>query len=284
MKTFVKSKIAEYGSLNPAFELTPDPVLPSEIVKFFDRSIRPGLPKYIVLRDAIILGVASGRLLPGQRLPNEQVLAEVLPISLGTIQRGLRQLVGEGIVQRRHGQGSFIVGRGRDAGMAHPFHCRFMDGSGSSYLRVFPEIIGRSRLSVPDEWSHELHASEGVEITRRIRIDTEFSVYSSFIVDGGRLPLFAQLPLKELNGENFKDVIFRSCGQMVHRIDIRLRQLPASAEVAEIVEVAPGTLCTSMKSVAHLGENDPIYFQQILFPPTNRELHIVSDGRLAGII
>ncbi|RYF50614.1 MAG: GntR family transcriptional regulator, partial [Comamonadaceae bacterium] len=66
---------------------------------------RDGVPKYTALRDAIVHAVASGALVPGDRVPNEQELAATLPISLGTIQRALRQLVEEGVVQRRHGQG-----------------------------------------------------------------------------------------------------------------------------------------------------------------------------------
>jgi DNA-binding GntR family transcriptional regulator len=59
---------------------------------------RDGLPKYTALRDAIVSAVAGGQLAPGDRVPNEQELAAALPISLGTIQRALRQLVEEGVI------------------------------------------------------------------------------------------------------------------------------------------------------------------------------------------
>lgn len=261
-----------------------NPVTPQEITKLLERFTRPGVPKYTALRDAVVHAVASGRFAPGDRLPNEQELASVLPISLGTIQRGLRQLVEEGVVQRRHGQGSFIMGRVKDAEMSHPFHCRFIDDTGSDYLKVFPEAVGRKTLHAPGEWARALHANEGTEITRRIMIGTEFSVFSSFVVDAKRLPLFSELPIRQLYGENFKDIIFRSCGQMIHRVDIFLRQLPALADIARVIEVPVGTICTSLRSIAYLGENDPIYYQQIVIPPTERELHIISDGRARGLM
>jgi len=260
-----------------------DPVTPQDIAKILERFTRPGVPKYTALRDAVVHAVASGRFAPGDRLPNEQELASVLPISLGTIQRGLRQLVDEGVLQRRHGQGSFIMGRVKDTEMSHPFHCRFIDDTGTNYLKVFPEAVGRRKLIAPGAWAHALHAKEGIEIRRRIMIEAEFGVFSSFIVDAKRLPLFAELPLGQLNGENFKDIIFRSCGQMVHRVDIFLRQLAVSEEIAEVIEVPAETLCTSMRSIAYLGENDPIYYQEIYIPPTMRELHIISDGRARGL-
>lgn len=258
-------------------------VAPEEVSRLLERFSRPGVPKYTALRDAVVHAVATGRFSPGDRLPNEQDLAGALPISLGTIQRALRQLVDEGVLQRRHGQGSFIAGQLQDAEMSHPFHCRFLNDVGTSYLKVFPEATGRRKLSAQDEWAHVLQASEGLEITRRIRIEDEFTVYSSFIVDAKRLPVFADLPLKKLNGENFKDVIFRASGRMIQRVDLFLRQRRAPTDVAEVIEVRPGTSCISLRAIAYLGEGDPIYYQQIYIPPNERELHIISDGRAAGI-
>ena len=97
---------------------------PQELSRLLERHSRPGVPKYTALRDAVVGAVASGKFVPGDRVPNEQELAGILPISLGTIQRALRQLVDEGVIQRRQGQGSFISGRGTEGEMAQPFHCR----------------------------------------------------------------------------------------------------------------------------------------------------------------
>jgi GntR family transcriptional regulator len=255
---------------------------PHELSRLLERCLRPGIPKYTALRDAVVHAVANGRCVPGDRVPNEQELASVLPISLGTIQRGLRQLVEEGVVQRRQGQGSFIAGRTDDGEMSQPFHCRFVDDSGSGYLPVFPEATGRRVLKAPGEWSKALSAKEGLEITRRIRIGTEFAVFSSFVVDPKRLQVFASLPLRKLKGENFKDVIFRASGQAIQRVDLFLRQTRAPADVAETIGIAGKEMCMSLRAVAYLGDSDPIYYQQIFIPPSQRELHIISDSRANG--
>ena len=54
------------------------------------RHLRPGVPKYLALKDAFIEAIASGTLQSGDKVPNEQELAATLPMSLGTIQRALR--------------------------------------------------------------------------------------------------------------------------------------------------------------------------------------------------
>jgi DNA-binding GntR family transcriptional regulator len=255
---------------------------PQELSRLLERFSRPGVPKYTALRDAVVHAVASGQFAPGDRVPNEQELAGVLPISLGTIQRALRQLVDEGVVQRRQGQGSFIAGRTDDAEMSQPFHCRFVDDSGSAYLPVYPEANGRRMVKGPADWEKVLGGSEALEITRRIRIGTEFAVFSSFVVDAKRLPVFASLPLKKLNGENFKDVIFRASGQAIQRVDLFLRQARVPEHVAKAIDVGPRTDCLALRAIAYLGESEPIYYQQIFIPPTQRELHIVADNRARG--
>jgi Fe2+ or Zn2+ uptake regulation protein len=192
---------------------------------------RDGLPKYTALRDAIVSAVAGGQLAPGDRVPNEQELAAALPISLGTIQRALRQLVEEGVIQRRHGQGSFISGRRADGEMSQPFHCRFLNDDGTGYLPVFPETQQREAAG-EGEWNRWLGKGPLVEITRNIRIGDEFDVFSSFVVDGKRLPVFSTQPLRKLNGENFKDLIFRACGQAIQKVDVYMNQRVPPADVS----------------------------------------------------
>lgn len=257
---------------------------PHELSRLLERHSRPGVPKYTALRDAVVGALASGKFAPGDRFPNEQELAGVLPISLGTIQRALRQLVEEGIIQRRQGQGSFISGRSVDGEMAQPFHCRFVDDASTGYLPVFPETLGRSATGKPGEWSKWLRVEQGLEITRRIRIGTEFDVFSSFVVDPKRLPVFATLPLRKLNGENFKDIIFRACGQSIQKIDLFMKQQVPPAEISELLKIKPRQQCIALRAVAFLGDADPIYYQQIFIPPNERELHVVSDSRAPGYL
>lgn len=261
-----------------------------ELSRLLERSSRAGVPKYTALRDTVVQAVAAGRFAPGDRVPNEQELAAVLPISLGTIQRALRQLVEEGVIQRRPGQGSFIAGRSGDGEMAQPFHCRFVDDSGHGYLPVFPEGLARRAIArggsadAPDaaEWPRWLGVDEALEITRRIRIGDEFAVHSRFVVDARRLPVFAVTPLRSLARENFKDVIFRASGRNIHKVDLFLRQQPAPPEVAVLIGARPRQACMALRAVAYLGDSDPVYYQQIFIPPTGRELHIVADNRAGG--
>jgi GntR family transcriptional regulator len=58
-----------------------------------------------VLRDSI----RQGRLHPGQRLPGENELAELFGVSRTTLRAAVQTLLTQGILERRHGVGTFVA-------------------------------------------------------------------------------------------------------------------------------------------------------------------------------
>lgn len=65
-------------------------------------------PKYERLRNHIVECLQSGQLSPGDPLPPEQKIVEVLGIARSTVRQALATLEREGLVRRVHGKGSFI--------------------------------------------------------------------------------------------------------------------------------------------------------------------------------
>ncbi len=53
--------------------------------------------------------IVDGRLAPGQRLPPERELSELLGISRPTLRETIRSLVGLNILESRHGAGTFVA-------------------------------------------------------------------------------------------------------------------------------------------------------------------------------
>jgi len=54
---------------------------------------------------------ASGVLQPGQRLPSVRALAAELAVNQNTILRVYERLTAEGLLERRHGDGTFVAQR-----------------------------------------------------------------------------------------------------------------------------------------------------------------------------
>ncbi len=66
------------------------------------------LPIYRQILDQIRYQIASGRLKPGDRLPSIRQLARRLTTNQNTILKVYDQLAGDGLIERRRGDGSFV--------------------------------------------------------------------------------------------------------------------------------------------------------------------------------
>lgn len=66
-------------------------------------------PQYLKVKNHLREGIASGRWRPGERLPSESELTETFGVSRMTVNRALRELHQEGMVDRVQGVGSFVA-------------------------------------------------------------------------------------------------------------------------------------------------------------------------------
>jgi GntR family transcriptional regulator len=59
---------------------------------------------FLVLKD----GIAQGTYAPGTALPKEEALGQLFGVARATVRRALADLESEGLVQRRHGSGTYV--------------------------------------------------------------------------------------------------------------------------------------------------------------------------------
>lgn len=64
-----------------------------------------GIPIYKQIRDQVVLAVADGQLLPGERLPTTRALAEDAGVNVMTVSKAYQRLKSEGylVTDRRNG-------------------------------------------------------------------------------------------------------------------------------------------------------------------------------------
>ncbi|MGB7137429.1 MAG: GntR family transcriptional regulator, partial [Acidobacteriaceae bacterium] len=66
-------------------------------------------PAYRKIQGAIRRRIDAGQLKPGNLVPSERELARIHSVSLMTARHALTELARDGIVERRHGAGTFVA-------------------------------------------------------------------------------------------------------------------------------------------------------------------------------
>lgn len=66
-------------------------------------------PLYAQIQEYIAERILSGQLKPESKIPSERDLSEELEVSRMTIRKAITELVNEGLLERRHGSGTYVA-------------------------------------------------------------------------------------------------------------------------------------------------------------------------------
>lgn len=86
-------------------------------------------PLYLQARDLLRARIVDGTWPPGHFLPSEMRLAEEFGVSLGTVRKGMEELVGQGLLERLHGRGTRVAKQSSDRARFRFFRLQRPDGS-----------------------------------------------------------------------------------------------------------------------------------------------------------
>ncbi len=158
-------------------------LLAERVTRHLEQS--PRSPKYLCMRDAIIELIVEGGLAEGARLPTEQELAGALPLSLGTIQKALRDLVDSGDLYRQRRLGTFVGGGDHRREIGTPAFA-FLRPDGTRVRMVFIHLLKRERVQRQGPWSETLGACHDgyVRLHRQDRIDGAFDCDTQIYLRG----------------------------------------------------------------------------------------------------
>ncbi|MGD9512063.1 MAG: GntR family transcriptional regulator, partial [Geminicoccaceae bacterium] len=116
--------------------------------------------KYARLRAMLETALHEGFWGEEGRLPTEHEIASVTGLSLGTIQRALRELVGQGRLVRTPGRGTFATKAKYH--LDEPFvNARFLASDGSGPLPIDSLLISRGPIEKQGDWTDALHPADG---------------------------------------------------------------------------------------------------------------------------
>ena len=127
-------------------------------------------PAYLQLTSQLGRAIRERRLPPGSALPSERHLAEELDLSRMTVRRALEELAGTGLVERRHGSGTYV--RGRPVEQTFDRVLGFSDEAEALGFRPGTTLLEMRTREADQDAAAALQIAEGDEILVVTRLRT----------------------------------------------------------------------------------------------------------------
>ncbi len=220
--------------------------------------LEPGVPKYLQISNWLVEMIQKGRYGENEKLPSESKLAELFRVNRNTVRQAISDLVTKGLVLKRNGVGSFVIGR---AVQPVKYTLQNISSFTDDMLRmhVIPKtrLIRKGVIGAPPDVEEKLMVGKGglVILTERLRL-------------GNNIPLVIErsyLPHKE-----YKEILkMRLTGSLYHlltkkfRVELNrsiqtFRATLLSNEDSKLLGVPPRSPGIFLESVIYDSKNIPV--------------------------
>jgi GntR family transcriptional regulator len=247
-----------------------------DIAELASRPIPPGTAKYEHLRACIASAIENGRWPSGLQLPPELEIAARTRFSLGTVQRALRELVGQGYLIRRQGSGTFVADRGLR--MQEPLHCRFVPYEGADVLPVYTRLLSRHRTKDTGPWSSVLGPDPmgAIVLERTLEVGGRFRVASRMYMNATRFGMLMGMPRRRFDGVNIKKLLAQEFGIHVRRVEQRIRIERPDEHIRDWLGGPEPDAVLAIRAIGVNSDEQAVYYQLLWAPPSEEELLVKS--------
>ncbi|MCS6944818.1 MAG: GntR family transcriptional regulator [Sutterellaceae bacterium] len=197
-------------------------------------------PLYKQIKHMLVQELERGAWKPGELIPSEMELAARFKVSQGTVRKAVDELAAENLLVRRQGKGTFVATHQEPRAQFR-------------FLRIVPDqgdpvpatsrFLECRRLRAPAEVARQLELKTGdavVYIRRLLLFEQKPLIVDDIWLPGGTFRGLTAERLAEYRGPLYG--LFESeFGTRMIRAAERLRARGAEPEIAELLEVAPGT-------------------------------------------
>ncbi|MFL6676390.1 MAG: GntR family transcriptional regulator [Massilia sp.] len=209
--------------------------------QLFRSDLALGLPLYREVKHKLMESLRDGEWKAGEMIPAEKRLCERFGVSVGTLRKAVDELTAENILIRHQGRGTFVASHSQDRYMFGFFHICPKDDGRKEYPKV--EFISLSKEKADNGTAKRLGVAKGA---RLIRIVNRLSLAGRpVIIDEILLPerFFAGMSEEQIRERHttLYQLYQDNYGVAVLRTEERLDACGASAEMAELLDVAEGT-------------------------------------------
>ena len=223
------------------------------------------LTKRTAVRLAIANAITSGILKKGTLIPAEKRLAQVMGISLGTVQAALQQLQQFGIIIRRRGHGSRVASNeafGREA-----WHFRLLQKESGQPLRISQAKVEIESAYSVGSWSKFFGGVEKfVRIRRCMIMGDNITIGAEMLLPATLVPGMAKIAPDELKMISIRRFLAERYDILVSRADHQIEVINIDDFDAKRYNLKLGMESFEIIANAYLSDGQPGYWLRILAP------------------
>lgn len=250
---------------------------PSDLLQKYHIDKGGFIPLYIQLRDILKELINGKKLLPGEQIPSENELSAAFNISRMTVRQAIQELMREGIVTIRRGEGTFV------SAIPHTQMLLKLEGFSSEMAKLgyrsHSRVLSIEKISSFDSYElaySGLGKTPGDTLVRISRVrfveDTPFALETSFLsMDTGKGLLESQM-----SGEiSIYNYIEKELHVRLSRADHVIQPDLADSETAELLEIQTGNPILKIKGTTFSMTNKPIEYLEGIYRGDQYELKVV---------
>lgn len=216
-----------------------------------------GVPLYVKIREALRQEIESGTLNHGDRLPSEDELASRHGVSRMTVRQSITDLIGEGLLYRRHGVGTFVSHHHVERD--HSKLTNFFEASREEGVQVSAKVLRLEALPARLQVARGLNLQEGDPVicieTMRFVDNVPITLHEAYLPYN----LFPQLLQSEINPQELW-AFYEKQGYRVKRAVQRVEAKEASQELADLMEMDEGAPILYKERTLFADNGTPIEF------------------------
>ena len=234
-------------------------------------------PLYEQIADLLATQIAKGRYKPFQRLPSEQECMQRWGVSRVTVRQAVALLQRRGVVEVRHGKGSFVAG----PVVHHELEelRGFYDTLVTEGLDPTTRLLGFEPKAAPEGIAEALRAAgrPAMQLTRLYSLHEQpFALARAWLP-----PEAARVSWDEAATHPLYALLQQLLEMQVKRADVGIVACSADADESRLLDVAPGSPVLVMERVSYGADERALECSRFTIRPENYRFCLSVHGPLA---
>ena len=223
--------------------------------------VRSAAPLYTQIREMLRNRILDGTYKSHERMPSENELVASFGVSRVTVRQALNDLKSEGLIFKIHGKGTYVAKPKAVQNLMR------LEGFGEAMSRrgheTFSRVLGHRLMRAGKTIAPKLALRERDEVMeiRRVRyLDREpISLDVTYVPAAiGQRLIREDLPRRDI----FL-IIENDYGIALGNADLQIESMVADAELAPLLQVAPGTPILKIERLTYTADGRPLDFEYL---------------------